>query len=589
MKFYLVSVLLLTFYSQVYSQKTSSEWLDTLKRKIILSEKYDDEKLTRIYELYHGYTGKNKTDLYEFYLKLYDEYSFFNFDSAFMSASKLHELSYELNDPVRTSFAKMKLSFVLLSSGMFKEVLDSLSRVKLEYLNVAQKAEYYILMARCYYDIADYSNDNVFSPRYNIEAGRYIDSSLNLLPVNSFGYSYYSGLKEIRLGNDDKAAVHFKKIIDNPSLSPHEIALVTSTYADIFTRKDNPDTIIKLLCKAAIADIETSTKENSAIFNLATLLYKLGDIENASLFIQKASVDAQLYGARQRMVKLNSVMPLIDAEKLSIVESNKKKIVIYAVIITFSFLILIFLAFIIIKQVKKLKAQQQVISKKNKSLQDLLSEKENLLEEKEWLRKEIHHRVKNNLHTVLSLLESQSVFLKDEALAAIQDCQHRVHSMALLHQKLYQSENLSAINMSVYLPELINYLSESFNIKERIRFHLQIEPLELEVSLAVPLGLILNEAITNAIKYAFKRPDNNDITISMSSLSNKNVSLTVSDNGIGLPEDFDVETTSSLGIKLMKGLTEDIGGSFTIEGKAGCKITILFSIDNSLLHKSKML
>jgi two-component system, sensor histidine kinase PdtaS len=209
------------------------------------------------------------------------------------------------------------------------------------------------------------------------------------------------------------------------------------------------------------------------------------------------------------------------------------------------------------------------INKKNIVLQHLLNEKE-------WLLKEVHHRVKNNLQTVVSLLESQSAYLDSEALLAIRDSQNRVHVMSLIHQKLYQAENVSSINMEAYLPELINYLRESFNVKN-IDFNLQISSVELDVSQAIPVGLIVNEAITNSIKYAFSPQDNNSrITISMELDLRNRITLTVSDNGNLLPADFIIESSGGLGLKLMKGLTEDIHGKFSLVSKNGVTITIIF-------------
>ncbi|MBA4057622.1 MAG: histidine kinase, partial [Marivirga sp.] len=161
-------------------------------------------------------------------------------------------------------------------------------------------------------------------------------------------------------------------------------------------------------------------------------------------------------------------------------------------------------------------------------------------------------------------------------LVAVQSSQHRVYAMSLIHRKLYHTENPGTISMSAYLPELVNYLSDSFNIRHRIRFQLQISEIELDVSQAIPLGLILNEAITNSIKYAFSRQDNNEITISMITLADNQIELMIADNGSGLPDGFQNNGSNTLGVKLMKGLTEDIGGIVAIESKMGTRITITF-------------
>lgn len=209
-----------------------------------------------------------------------------------------------------------------------------------------------------------------------------------------------------------------------------------------------------------------------------------------------------------------------------------------------------------------------------------------MVNEKEWLLKEVHHRVKNNLQTVVSLLESQSAYLQDEALLAVQDSQNRVYAMSLIHQKLYQTENVASINMATYLPELVYYLRDIFNVKH-IFFNLHIASVDLDISQAIPVGLIVNEAITNSIKYAF--PDdavNRQITISMHLNENNLAELKITDNGVGLPQTFDRKSNNGLGLKLMQGLTEDIEGQFLIKSAKGTAISVNF-IANTPLHKLK--
>jgi two-component sensor histidine kinase len=411
-----------------YGQKTTEDWLQLLESTIAQASNYDDEKLTRIDEFYQQFQSKNenKVEKFERCLKLFEEYSIFNFDSAHSFASRLQKVAFELNDPSRIAYSKLKLSSTLLSSGMYKEVFDTLRTINLRYLDARQKAEYYILMARSHFDLADYNQSEFYSPKNVSTAKRYLDSALALDPENSFDYQYYSGLKFIREGDDASAAKFFDRLVQSNSLSAHERALVTSTYADIFMRKENFDKVIELLCEAAISDIQSSTKETAASYYLAILLFKRGDLKRASIIIQKASLDAQFYGARQRTIQVNSQVPLI-VEKLDTVERERRSIFLYAMIITSIFLILFILVIVIVKQVRKLRSQQSIIHQKNHSLQNLLLEKDTLLEEKEWLRKEIHHRVKNNMQTVVSLLESQSAFLKDGALMAtwIWPCMYR--------------------------------------------------------------------------------------------------------------------------------------------------------------------
>jgi len=219
---------------------------------------------------------------------------------------------------------------------------------------------------------------------------------------------------------------------------------------------------------------------------------------------------------------------------------------------------------------KQLEAQQIIINQKNVSLLRLVNEKE-------WLMKEIHHRVKNNFHIVTGLLGTQSGYLKnEEAIAAVKESQQRIHAMSLIHQKLYQSESLSSIDMPGYIHELVDYLKESFDKSDAVRFHFQLHRISLVLSHVIPIGLILNEAITNAFKYAFTGQREGNIYLSF--LRNAgNIVLMVRDDGAGLPPGFDYKNSSSMGLNLMKGLSDDIDGSFTIQNNNGTVVTVSFA------------
>lgn len=219
---------------------------------------------------------------------------------------------------------------------------------------------------------------------------------------------------------------------------------------------------------------------------------------------------------------------------------------------------------------KTLESKQEEINQKNLSLQSMIGKQEELLQEKEWLLKEVHHRVKNNLQMMVSLLNTQSAYLDDEAaIEAVRDSKHRMEAISLIHKKLYQSDDSSMVNMQIYIGELIRFLHDSFDGSSRIQFDQHIEPVKLDVTHAVPFGLILNEAISNCIKYAFPGNRKGTITITLTSSA-----LTISDNGVGLPQDFDANTNRSLGINLMKGLSRQLGCRFSVENNNGVTIRV---------------
>ncbi|WP_295793888.1 histidine kinase dimerization/phosphoacceptor domain -containing protein [Mucilaginibacter sp.] len=218
-----------------------------------------------------------------------------------------------------------------------------------------------------------------------------------------------------------------------------------------------------------------------------------------------------------------------------------------------------------------------VINRKNKELNQLVNEKDGLLEEKEWLIKEVHHRVKNNLQIVMGLLQRQASYINnEEALTAIQNSEHRMHSIALIHQKLYQSDNFMLVNIADYIDEMIGYLRDSFDLGESIRFEKQIANVDFDVNVAVPLALILNEAITNAIKYAFTNYKYGCIQVSFSQKDNDSYLLEIIDNGSGLPDSFDAQNANSMGFSLMRGLSKQLGGVISVTNNLGVAIKISF-------------
>lgn len=238
--------------------------------------------------------------------------------------------------------------------------------------------------------------------------------------------------------------------------------------------------------------------------------------------------------------------------------------------------LLIVIVGLLYKQFRNKQRSNVEISKKNASLNQLVRDKE-------WLIKEIHHRVKNNLQIIMGLLQRQSSFIDNaEALTAIQNSEHRMRSIALIHQRLYQSDDLAVIDMPAYVEDLVAYLKDCFDTGSRINFLREIEDIQLDVAQAVPMGLILNEAITNSIKYAFPGNELGLISIILRQINENEYLLIISDNGIGLPLNFNIERNNSLGMSLIGGLVRQLNGSLEMETHNGLAIKIVFKADEIL-------
>jgi two-component sensor histidine kinase len=296
---------------------------------------------------------------------------------------------------------------------------------------------------------------------------------------------------------------------------------------------------------------------------------KYTQLLDSSFTVTKVRQAEELNVMYQTEEKENQIALLNEQSKLE--QANLKQATLVKNMTVAGIIAVMIIAGLLYRQSRLRKKNNIVVTHKNEQLQHFLTEKE-------WLLKEIHHRVKNNLQIVMSLLNSQSAYIDNEpALTAIHDSQHRVHAMSLIHQKLYNSENVSSIDMRLYTRELVTYLADSFNTGQRIRFEYNIEPFEMDVSEAVPLGLILNEAITNSIKYAFPDSRIGLIGISLSHTDPDHCLLSISDNGVGMPAHFTGKKAGSLGMSLMEGLSEDLDGSFVIENNKGTTIKISFA------------
>jgi PAS domain S-box-containing protein len=211
------------------------------------------------------------------------------------------------------------------------------------------------------------------------------------------------------------------------------------------------------------------------------------------------------------------------------------------------------------------------------ALQQALEQIKASLHEKEVLLKEIHHRVKNNMQVITSLLNLQSKNIRDEqALSVFQDSQNRVKSMALIHETLYQSKDLSCINFAEYLQKLVAHVSRSYRMHpEAVKINIRVDDISLPIDTAVPCGLIINELTSNSLKYAFTADMRGEINITFERADAQYV-LRVSDTGVGLPADFDPERGKSLGMKLVRMLTGQLCGEMEYRNGVGTIFEIKF-------------
>ncbi len=197
--------------------------------------------------------------------------------------------------------------------------------------------------------------------------------------------------------------------------------------------------------------------------------------------------------------------------------------------------------------------------------------------EKEVLLKEIHHRVKNNMQIISSLLNLQKQYVKnDDFINILMESQNRIKSMAMIHEKLYNSDNLTRINFSEYIESLVAHLFSSYAVSTRqVTPVIKVEDLELNIETAVPCGLVISELVSNSLKHAFPQGRTGKLIISLKTRDQWN-ELIISDDGIGFPDQFDFQNTETLGLKLVTTLLNQLNGEITLDRSHGTEFKIIF-------------
>lgn len=374
MKYLLVALTSCFFFvAPVWSSSETEKLLKELEQCILYKETYQVQKQERIAALVESLRAAegNKVLMSEIYQKLFTEYKSFIYDSAFKYVTRVNELAVESGDRERINRARIMMGFTLLSSGLFKESLDILSNIRPDPADTGTLREYYSVIARTYYDLADYDNDDHYARVYRRTGNLYLDSAIHLLDDHSPEYWSAMGLRKMKSADLKGSSDAFNYLISNYDMTDHELAIATSSLGYVYSLLGRTNESIDMLIRAAIADIKSSTKETVALRNLAVHLYNKGDVARAYQYIKIAFDEATFYNARHRKIEIGAILPIIEGEKLSTTERQKKQLMRYSVLITVLSALLIVFALIIHKQLKELKKVKLKLQEINADLQKM--------------------------------------------------------------------------------------------------------------------------------------------------------------------------------------------------------------------------
>jgi hypothetical protein len=365
-------LLISSFYS--LSQNTNDSLINLLRHEVDQKQIYVQLKLDRVEKLRAVLLNVERLPLstqFDLYNSLYHQYKTFIYDSAFKYAAKLSETAYRLNDKSKIGYARIKLCFILISSGMFKETFDSLNVVEVQYLTDSSKADYYWQLARAYSDLNVYNKDHHYKKYYSNLNQVYMDSALMWCGTGSYQYYYLTVVKNIQLNHYQKVIDTINELFTRHKLTNPQRAVNYFDLGNAYKGLNNPEKTIECTVLSSLSDIRAATKETAAMYTLAKLLYEEGDVANAYIFIKQAVDDADFYGARQRKVEIGSILPVIASAELNNSEFQRKLWSAFGIGISILSILVMLFAFIIFKQLRKLKAAELKIIQANNTLQEI--------------------------------------------------------------------------------------------------------------------------------------------------------------------------------------------------------------------------
>ena len=439
---------------------------------------------------------------------------------------------------------------------------------------------------------------NLYSGAYNTDhskAIRYMEKAIQVIERDTSLVNQHMGTAMTYLGTSYYYMKDYKKtiaVLEKASALLAEEDFfnqgVTMAYLGYSYRKNNQPKLGNISFNKALkkffASIEESKNDGNSKVDIGHAYSRIAEIDSAQGNFKKSLAHYKLHVAYEDSINEETNIKLVErldfvrntAEKDKkidqLVNQNNiqrlkaKQQTFVELSLVAGFILVAVLLIVVYNRFRLKKKALQIIKEKN--------------EENQLLMREIHHRVKNNLQIILSLLSAQKDgHLNNAALnTVLTESQNKIRSMALIHQNLYKGNNFTKVDVDSYLQELIKNIKESFaKNKQQVDFQLHIDATEIKMGLAVPLGLILNELITNCYKYAFNttKQEYNRVEISFKALEDsQRFQLIFKDNGIGLPNDFCIEDSTSFGIQLVHGLVEQLNGKIEVLTDAGTNFEI---------------
>lgn len=500
---YLIIISTLFVSMPLFSQSNDTLLLQ-LDKVILQKEEFRNKKYRNIGQLKNRleetHHAKDYEQEYQFCQQLFEEYGSFIYDSAFHYAWRMQELARASGQPEKIATARLNISFVLLSSGMFHEAIDTLQTIDPRYLTNDQQVTWYNHLGRANYDISEYANDPHFTPYYIARGNAFIRKAIAIADSSAYRKWVLTALLNLNEGNTGSARSYYHKVLDEFDISTHEKAMIYASLATLDLKETDTAAAIGNLARSAMADIRSVVTETIALRNLATLLYRQGNMmRQAYNYILLANNDAGFYGARQRTFQISEVLPLIEGEKLKLTENQNQQLQLYVIFLAILAALVLASLLVIINQLIKLRKARETILQANLNLKAL---NEKLIEANK-IKEEYIAYYFNISTTYVDKLE----MLRDNLQRNIdnrryENLQQAVDKLNIKNERLLLFQNFDKIFLSLF-PDFV----EGFNALFKPEDQAQLTDdgamnTDLRIFALIRMGITENEAIAKILNFS---------------------------------------------------------------------------------------
>jgi ATP/maltotriose-dependent transcriptional regulator MalT len=501
------NLVLLLFVVTCFSAKAQPWNIDsvisTLETSLALKNTFEKVKLNKINDERIKFYQLNESDKSFKYKQaeiLYEEYKSYHFDSAFHYALILKDLAFESRDPEKIAFSKIRMGFILLSSGLFKEAIDTMLTVDLKSTSEALRLEYYSNLGRMFHDLADYNKSSYYTPIYNHKGNEYLEKAIQLIEPGSVKYLMLRGAEQVKSEQFESARKTFHKVYENHSLTDHQRAIAASTLAYIYSCMKKDDPAIFYLAVAAIYDIRSTTRETVALRNLANLLYSRGDDERAYRYVKIALEDADFYNAQHRKLEVGNVLPIIEGQLLSRTENQKQQLWYFLAGISILVITAIVLLVITVGQYRKLRRVKELLVKSN---HDLVESNKLLHESNRIKEKYIAYYFNINAGHIERIGRIQSTIQRKLSLKQYESLAEFVnHDLNLKKETQELNANFDKIVLSLF-PHFVTDFNKLFDPEDKIVLKEgELLNNELRIFALIRMGISDNEKIARILNYS---------------------------------------------------------------------------------------